>query len=96
MYGTDFNPYLYQLIEQTADHFHWDTGEAWSDIRKIGVSPTTDKAGGGHAHSGPHVLSGGSWPDEYRNTMFTVNLHGRRLNNAISNARGRLRRASRG
>ncbi|HEY2249402.1 MAG TPA: PVC-type heme-binding CxxCH protein, partial [Planctomycetaceae bacterium] len=80
MYGTDFNPYLYQLIEQTADHFHWDTGEAWSDIRKLGVSPTTDKAGGGHAHSGLMFYLGGSWPDEYRNTMFTVNLHGRRLN----------------
>ncbi len=81
MYGTDFNPYLYQLIEQTADHFHWDTGEAWSDIRKIGVSPTTDKAGGGHAHSGMMIYLGGNWPDQYRNTMFTVNLHGRRLNN---------------
>ncbi len=81
MYGTDLNPYLYQLIEQTADHFHWDTGEAWSDIRKIGVSPTTDKAGGGHAHSGLMIYLGGSWPDEYHNTVFTVNLHGRRLNN---------------
>ena len=81
MYGTDFNPFLYGLIEQTADHFHWDTGEAWSDIRKIGVSPTTDKAGGGHAHSGLMFYLGGNWPDQYRNTMFTVNLHGRRLNN---------------
>ena len=80
MYGTDFNPHLYQLIEQTADHFHWDTGETWSDIRK-GVSPTTDKAGGGHAHSGLMIYLGGNWPDRYRNTVFTVNLHGRRLNN---------------
>jgi putative membrane-bound dehydrogenase-like protein len=80
MYGTDFNAHLYQLIEQTADHFHWDTGEAWSDIRK-GVSPTTDKAGGGHAHSGLLIYLGGNWPDRYRNTVFTVNLHGRRLNN---------------
>jgi putative membrane-bound dehydrogenase-like protein len=81
MYGSDFNPHLYQLIEQTADHFHWDTGEAWSDIRKIGVSPTTSEAGGGHAHSGLMIYLGGNWPDEYRNTMFTVNLHGHRLNN---------------
>jgi len=80
MYGTDFNPHLYQLIEQTADHFHWDTGEAWNDIRK-GVSPTTDKAGGGHAHLGLMIYLGGNWPDRYRNTVFTVNLHGRRLNN---------------
>jgi putative membrane-bound dehydrogenase-like protein len=81
MYGTDFNPHLYQLIEQTADHFHWDTGEAWSDIRSKGVSPTTDKAGGGHAHSGMMIYLGGNWPDRYRNTVFTVNLHGHRLNN---------------
>jgi putative membrane-bound dehydrogenase-like protein len=80
MYGTDFNPHLYQLIEQTADHFHWDTGENWADIRK-GVSPTTDKAGGGHAHSGLMIYLGGNWPDRYRNTVFTVNYHGRRLNN---------------
>lgn len=81
MYGTDFNPHLYQLLEQTADHFHWDTGEAWSDIRKIGVSPTTSQAGGGHAHSGLMVYLGDNWPAQYRNTLFTVNLHGMRLNN---------------
>ncbi len=80
MYGTDFNPHLYQLIEQTADHFHWDTGEKWDDIRK-GVSATTDKAGGGHAHSGLMIYQGGNWPARYHNTVFTVNLHGRRLNN---------------
>ena len=53
MYGADANPHTYELMEQTADHFHWDQGEVWSDIRKIGVSPTTDKAGGGHAHHAP-------------------------------------------
>jgi len=81
MYGTDFNPYLYQLLEQTADHFHWDTGEVWSDIRKIGVSPTTSQAGGGHAHSGLMIYLGDNWPKSYRNTLLTVNLHGHRLNN---------------
>ena len=34
MYGADINPHAYQLIEQTADHVHWDTGEVWSDVRK--------------------------------------------------------------
>ncbi len=80
MYGTDFNQHLYQLIEQTADHFHWDTGEQWHEIRK-GVSATTDKAGGGHAHSGLMIYLGGNWPEQYHNTVFTVNLHGHRLNN---------------
>src|SRR5438445_9749267 len=80
MYGTDFNPHLYQLIEQTADHFHFDPGEKWDDIRK-GISATTDMAGGGHAHSGLMIYLGGNWPDRYRNSVFTVNLHGRRVNN---------------
>lgn len=80
MYGTHFNPYLFGVIEQTADHFHWDTKEAWSDIRKLGVTDTTSAAGGGHAHSGLMIYQGGSWPKKYHNQAFTVNLHGHRLN----------------
>ncbi len=80
MYGEDLRQNLYELVPQTADHFHWDTKEAWSDIRKIGVSPTTDAAGGGHAHCGFMIYQGESWPKEYRNSAFTVNLHGHRLN----------------
>lgn len=80
MYGVDLNPHTYELLEQTADHFHWDTGEQWHDIRKIGVSPTTDKAGGGHAHSGFMIYLGDNWPANYRNQLFTLNLHGRRIN----------------
>jgi putative membrane-bound dehydrogenase-like protein len=83
MYGEDDNPRLYELIPQTADHFHWDTAEAWSDIRQLGVSPTTDQAGGGHAHSGLLIYQGDNWPARYRGTVLTINLHGRRLNNDI-------------
>ncbi len=81
MYGEDDNPHTYRLIEQTADHFHWDTAESWHDIRQIGVSPTTDQAGGGHAHSGLMIYQGENWPERYRGTLFTINFHGRRLNN---------------
>lgn len=80
MYGTHFNPYLFGVMEQTADHFHWDTKEAWSDIRKLGVTDTTSAAGGGHAHSGLMIYQGGTWPKQYHGKAFTVNLHGRRLN----------------
>ncbi len=48
MFGDDLDPDVYALIPQVADHFHWDTREQWSDIRKLGVTPTTDE-GGGHA-----------------------------------------------
>ena len=80
MYGADFNPYCYGLIEQCADHFHWDTGEKWSDIRQ-GVTDTTSAAGGGHAHSGLMIYQGDNWPEKYRDTIFTLNFHGRRMNN---------------
>ncbi len=88
MYGEHARQHLYELIDQTADHFHWDTHEAWSDIRKIGVSPTTSQAGGGHAHCGLMIYLGDNWPDQYRNTMFTVNFHGKRLNNDIIERQG--------
>lgn len=81
MYGEHPNPYLYELIEQTADHFHWDTKERWDDIRKLGVTGTTSERGGGHAHSGFMIYNGDNWPDQYCNTAFAVNYHGRRLNN---------------
>ncbi|MBM4004555.1 MAG: c-type cytochrome [Planctomycetes bacterium] len=87
MYGVDFDPYLFGLIEQTADHFHWDTKEAWNDIRK-GVSDSTSAAGGGHAHSGLMIYKGGNWPAEFHGDIFTVNYHGRRLNRDKLHRRG--------
>ena len=37
MYGEDFNPYLFQLMEQAADHVHWSSEEKWGDVKK-GIS----------------------------------------------------------
>src|SRR6185436_3086989 len=79
MYGEHPNPYLYELIDQTADHVHWDKKETWEEIRR-GVTDATLKAGGGHAHSGLMIYLGDNWPDEYRNSVFAINYHGRRLN----------------
>jgi len=79
MFGADLNPYVYERIEQCADHFHWDTGEHWNDVSK-GVSDTTLAAGGGHAHSGLMIYLGANWPDRYRNSIFTLNFHGRCIN----------------
>ncbi|TDU81259.1 putative membrane-bound dehydrogenase-like protein [Prosthecobacter fusiformis] len=80
MFGTHLNPHVYEIIEQTADHFHWDTGgEKWSDIR-TGVSNKTLELGGGHAHVGMLIYQGGTWPKEYHGKMLTCNLHGRRIN----------------
>lgn len=79
MYGEHLDPHVYSLIDQHADHFHWDTVEAWSDIRK-GVTESTSKAGGGHAHVGMMIYLGDNWPDAYRGNVFTLNLHGLRVN----------------
>lgn len=80
MFGTHLNPYVYEIIEQTADHFHWDTGaEKWSDIR-TGISNKTLELGGGHAHVGMLIYQGGLWPKEYDGAVLTCNLHGRRIN----------------
>jgi len=79
MFGPDHNAYVYELLDHNADHVHWDTAEAWHETKKE-MSPTTDAAGGGHAHSGMMIYLGGNWPDRYRGELYTVNLHGQRLN----------------
>jgi putative membrane-bound dehydrogenase-like protein len=81
MFGTHLNPHVYEVIEQTADHFHWDAGaETWSDIRKLGVTGKTDQLGGGHAHVGMLIYQGGLWPEKYHGAVLTCNLHGNRIN----------------
>ena len=77
MYGQDANPYSYGLLESCADHIHWGGGK-WTDSRV--TTPTTDAAGGGHAHVGAMIYLGDNWPESYRNGLFTCNLHGNRVN----------------
>ena len=85
MYGAHFNPYTWQTIDQTADHFHFAKHEKWQDAKKSlakdgGLSDATDLAGGGHAHSGFMIYLGESWPDKFRGDAMTLNFHGRRIN----------------
>ena len=70
------------MIPQTADHFHWDTAEDCSDIHK-GVTESTRRAGGGHAHSGLLIYQGDNWPAKYRGSVLTINLLGGRLNRDV-------------
>ena len=94
MYGSHFNPYTWQTIDQTADHFHWGSNEKWFDAKKGVVgdngtgSDATSKAGGGHAHSGFMIYQGDNWPDEFRGRAFTLNFHGRRINQEILKRQG--------
>jgi putative heme-binding domain-containing protein len=78
MYGEDLTLRVYELIDQHADHYHWDTGKKWHETRE--AKGETDRLGGGHAHCGLMIYLGDNWPDRYRNSLFTVNLHGQRVN----------------
>lgn len=82
MHGQDLNPRVYQQMEQMADHYHWDTGGRWQDSRPVepGAATTADALGGGHAHVGMMIYQGTNWPEAYRGQLFTLNLHGRRVN----------------
>src|SRR6185295_6986705 len=75
----DPNPRAYALIDQHADHWHFDTAEGWSKSR----GGKADALGGGHAHVGMMIYLGDNWPAEYRGRLFTLNLHGLRANQEI-------------
>lgn len=74
----DPNPRVYSLIDQHADHWHWDHSKDWTDSRK--VTGEHDLRGGGHAHSGAMIYLGDQWPAADRGKLFTLNFHGRRVN----------------
>lgn len=76
MYGRDFNPHAYELMEMTADHYHWDTKQKWTDSR----DGKANDLGGGHSHVGGLIYHGENFPAEYRGKIFMCNTHGRRIN----------------
>ncbi len=84
MHGNDVDPHAYALIGQHADHYHFDTGAGWQKSRAAFDGSTfaagSDELGGGHAHCGLMIYQGDQWPAPYRGKLFTINLHGRRLN----------------
>ncbi len=74
----DPNPHVYELIDQHADHWHWDESKDWTDSRS--AKGEHDKKGGGHAHIGAMIYQANRWPENYRGRLFTLNMHGRRAN----------------
>ena len=58
----DPNPHVYALIDQHADHFHWDTAKDWNDSARPALGDDRP-AGGGHAHSGLMIYQGDNWPE---------------------------------
>ncbi|MEM6779696.1 MAG: PVC-type heme-binding CxxCH protein [Planctomycetota bacterium] len=80
----DPNAMAYELIDQHADHYHFDTGKSWTASRHGAASDF----GGGHAHSGMMIYQDKAWPPSLRGDLFTCNFHGRRINREHLTRRG--------
>ena len=80
----DPNPRVYGLMDQHADHWHFDTAQDWTKSR----DGAANALGGGHAHVGMMIYQGDNWPAEYRGRLFTWNMHGRRANQEILERHG--------
>ena len=76
--GRKSSQYAYQRIDTIADHLHF---VGLGNVRNGLGSDAEDNAGGGHAHCGTMIYLGDQFPKEYRNQLFTNNIHGRRINN---------------
>lgn len=76
MFGQDFNPHLYELMEQCADHYHWDDTGKWTESR----DGHADELGGGHSHCGLMIYYGQNFPKQYWGKAFMCNTHGRCIN----------------
>ena len=70
------NPDIYERMNMIADHYHFDTSGKWQDSR----DGAANDFGGGHAHIGAMIYQADQWPENYRNKLFTLNMHGRRAN----------------
>ena len=78
MFGQHERPFLYDLLQMHADHWHFDIAGDWKNTRKD--ADAEDAFGGGHAHTGLMIYQADKWPETYRNEVFTLNFHGRRIN----------------
>lgn len=75
-FGESLNPAVYERIDTIADHYHFDREGRGG----IGRNGDADAWGGGHAHIGMMICHSDVWPTQYRGRLFTLNMHGRRLN----------------
>lgn len=84
MYGQDYNPHAYQLMDACSDHLHWQA-KKWQDARD---GDEQSAHGGGHAHCGGMIYLGNNWPAKYRGAVFTCNVHGQRVNQDLLERQG--------
>nr|WP_161501512.1 PVC-type heme-binding CxxCH protein [Rhodopirellula sp. SM50] len=73
--GVHPNPHVYEAMSATSDHLHWSSGKSMDHP----ASSMLD-FGGGHSHCDAMIYLGDRWPPEYRGSLLTSNIHGRRIN----------------
>lgn len=75
-FGESMNPHVYSRLDMIADHYHYDTSGSWTASR----DGAANSLGGGHAHVGMMIYQGDHWPQKYRDKLYTINMHGKRVN----------------
>ena len=73
------HPHLQNYLLASA---HYDSGEGGAG------KPGTGEIYGGHSHVGTMIYLGDNWPAEFRNHLFTHNLHGHQINHQINRRSG--------
>ncbi|MAR08406.1 MAG: dehydrogenase [Blastopirellula sp.] len=75
--GTHPDPVVYETMTSTSDHLHWGSG-TWDKAGRMAAG--NHSLGGGHSHCDAMIYLGDRWPQRYRGSLFTSNIHGRRIN----------------
>lgn len=75
--GVHPEPFVYEAMTATSDHLHWGSG-TWDKAGRMAEG--NHEFGGGHSHCDAMIYLGDRWPDRYRGSLFTSNIHGRRIN----------------
>jgi putative membrane-bound dehydrogenase-like protein len=72
-------PHFRNFLRASARYDHGEGG--------AGV-PGSNAIYGGHSHVGTMIYLGDNWPAEYRDHLFTHNLHGHQINHQVNERRG--------
>lgn len=71
----DVQPAMKNYLMASARYGHGEGGAG---------KPGTNAVYGGHSHVGTMLYLGDNWPAEYRNQLFTHNLHGHQMNRQVN------------
>lgn len=75
-FGESTNPLVFERLDMIADHYHYDRSGSWTGSR----DGAANDLGGGHAHIGMMIYQSDRWPQQYKDKLFTLNMHGLRAN----------------